>query len=194
VRVHAIAASVVDDRVARQVLTCDVLILAADTMQARLVVNAVVHQYLLPCYQIGSKVQVDKETGAVLDVFSVVRPIQPGGSGCLLCNGLINADRLAEEALSKDERRAQRYVDEQDVVAPSVITVNAVGTAIACNEVMMRAVGLRTDQTGDYVYVDARTGTTRHEVPRRDSDCLECGHGSTSRLARGDSRRLPTRR
>ncbi len=193
-RIEAIAASVVDDRVARQLRTCDVLILAADTMRARLVANAIVHQYLIPSYQIGSKVQVEKNTGAVLHVFSVVRPIQPGSSGCLLCNGLINADRLAEEALSEDQRRAQRYVDEQDVIAPSVITLNAVGAAIACNEVMMRAVGLRTDHAGDYVYVDARTGATRYEVPRRDRDCLECGHGSPSRLARGDSRRLPTRR
>jgi hypothetical protein len=192
--VNALAASVIDDRVARQLLMCDVLILAADTMQARLVVNAIVHQYVIPGFQIGSKVQVDKETGAVLDVFSVVRPIMPGGSGCLLCNGLINAERLAEEALSRDERRAQRYVDEPDMVAPSVITLNAVGTAIACNEVMMRAVGLRTESTSDYIYVDARTGATRYEVPRRDRDCLECGYGPQSRLARGDSSRLPTRR
>jgi hypothetical protein len=138
-------------------------------------------------------VQVDRETGAVLDVFSVVRPVLPGGGGCLLCNGLISADRLAEEALSDTERRAQRYVDEQDIVAPSVITLNAVGTAIACNEVMMRAVGLRTEHGGDFIYLDARTGAIRYEAPRRDADCLECGQHSVSRFARGDSATLPTR-
>jgi molybdopterin/thiamine biosynthesis adenylyltransferase len=192
--VRALAASVIDDQVARELLTCDVLILAADTMQARLVVNAIAYQYLIPCYQIGSKVQVDKATGAVVDVFSVVRPILPGGSGCLWCNGLINSDKLSEEALSEDERRAQRYVDDPGVASPSVITLNAVGTAIACNQVMMSAVGLRTAGSGDYVYVDGRTGAARYEEPRRDRECLECGLTPSSRYARGDARSLPTRR
>lgn len=75
-----------------------------------------------------------------------------------------------------------------------MITLNAVGTAIACNEVMMRTVGLRMESAGDYVYLDARTGATRYEAPRRDRNCLECGHTSSSRLARGDSRSLPIRR
>lgn len=65
--------------------------------------------------------------------------------------------------------------------------------ALACNEVMMRAVGLRTEATGDFVYIDARTGPIRYEVPRRDYDYLECGNGPESRFARGDSRSLPTR-
>jgi len=192
-RLDALAASVADDQVARRLRTCDALVLAADTMQARLVINALAHQFLIPTYQIGSKVQVDRETGAVLDVFSVVRPILPDSSGCLLCNGLISADRLAEEAHSDAERHAQRYVDEQDVVAPSVITLNAVGTAIACNEVMMRAVGLRTEHGGEFIYIDARTGAIRHEVPRRNIGCLECGSMASSRLAHGDTVRLPTR-
>lgn len=194
VRVNSCAASIVDDAIAHELACCDFMILAADTMQARLVVNAIAHQYLVPTFQIGSKVQVHQATGVVTDVFSVMRPILPGASGCLWCNGLINADRLAQEALSEDERRAQRYVNEPDVVAPSVITLNAVGAALACNEVMMRAVGLRTEATGDFVYIDARTGLTRYEAPRRDRDCLECGNGPESRIARGDSRRLPTRR
>jgi molybdopterin/thiamine biosynthesis adenylyltransferase len=192
-RVDALVASVVDDHAARQLRTCDVLILAADTMQARLVTNALAHQYLVPTYQLGSKVQVARDTGAVLDVFSVVRPVFPGSGGCLLCNGLISADRLADEAHSDSERRAQRYVDEPGVIAPSVITLNAVGAALACNDVMMRAVGLRTEHSGDFTYIDARTGAIRYEIPRRDANCLECGSQTPSRLARGDTVRLPTR-
>lgn len=192
-RVDALTASVVDDEVARRLRTCDVIILAADTMQARLVINAIAHQFLIPTYQIGSKVQVDRASGAVLDAFSVVRPIIPGGAGCLLCNGLIGADQLAQEAHSATERRAQRYVDEDEIVAPSVITLNAVGASIACNEVMMRAVGLRTEHGGEFTYIDARSGSIRYEVPRRDADCPECGTSTPSRLARGDSVRLPTR-
>ena len=191
--VDAIAKSLVDDAVARALTTCDVLVLAADTMQARLVFNALVHQYLIPGFQIGSKIGVAKATGEIEDVFSVMRPVMPD-HGCMVCNGLISAARLAEEALTEGERRAQRYVDDETVVAPSVITLNAVGTAIACNDLLMRVVGLRkVEAAADYLYIDALTGCMRLEEPRRDPSCLECGEAAPSRFARGDGRRLPTR-
>jgi hypothetical protein len=194
VQVEAIEGSIVDDEVARFLRDCDFLILAADTMQARLVFNALVHQYLIPGFQIGSKVTLDESTREVKAVFSVVRYVSPE-TGCLICNGLISPDRLAEEALSGAERRAQRYVDDSDVVAPSVITLNAVGASIACNEHLMRTVGLRVDEGAlDWMYVDALTGAVRYEEPRKSVDCLECSRVARSRLARGDGAALPTRR
>lgn len=36
---------------------CDYLFLAADSMRARLVFNALVHQYLIPGVQLGSKIR-----------------------------------------------------------------------------------------------------------------------------------------
>ena len=38
-------------------------------MRARLVVNAVCHQYLIPVWQVGTKIQVDSDSGDVDDVF-----------------------------------------------------------------------------------------------------------------------------
>lgn len=43
-RVEAIAGNVIDPDVAARILDCDYAFLAADSMQARLVFNAVVHQ------------------------------------------------------------------------------------------------------------------------------------------------------
>jgi len=110
--------------VARRFADCDYLFLAADTNQARLVWNALVHQYLIPGHQVGVKVPVDPETGEVGEVFAVSRSVTPS-SGCLWCNGLISSEGLQREAATASERRAQRYVDEPKVVAPSVITLNA---------------------------------------------------------------------
>ena len=64
-------------------------------MRARLLFNAIVHQYLIPGVQVGAKVRVDRATGEVLDAFSVVRPVT-SDSGCLLCSGLINSAKLQE--------------------------------------------------------------------------------------------------
>ena len=54
---------------------CDYLFLTADTMRARLLFNALVHQYLVPGVQVGAKVRVDDKTGLVQDAFSVVRSV-----------------------------------------------------------------------------------------------------------------------
>lgn len=187
------ARSVVDDDVARDLAGCDFLFLAADSMQARLVFNALVHQFLIPGYQLGAKVPVEHETGAVGRPFSVVRPVLPG-ENCLWCNGLIAPDKLQEEALTLEERRAQRYIEELEIPAPSVITLNAVAAAHAVNDFLFRLTGLRdASASNEYLYFEPRMASVRFDQPRRDPHCLECGDGSSSRFARGDARSLPTR-
>lgn len=190
--VETIAGDIVDANVAARLRDCDVLLLAADTQQARAVFNALVHQYLMPGWQIGSKIEVRKADGAVGDVFSVVRPVRPD-TGCLWCNEVINPARLAEEALDEQQRAAQRYVDEEDVAAPSVVTINGIGAAQAVDDVMLAVTGLGDPDDGAYRYDFVREHNTKRVTPRRDSHCIECGTGDRSRLARGDSRPLPCR-
>jgi hypothetical protein len=73
--VDKIAGDIADDSVAQRFADCDFLFLAANSMRACLVFNALVHQYIIPGAQIGAKVAVDRETGEILDVFSVYRPV-----------------------------------------------------------------------------------------------------------------------
>lgn len=185
--------SVVDAAPASALSTCDYLFLAADSMQARMVFNALVHQFLIPGVQLGAKVPVDTQTGDVGRVYSVARPVGPD-SGCLWCNGLVLPDRLAEEALTPEQLRAQRYVDEPEIVAPSVITLNAVAAAHGVNDYLFRSTGLRNgDGHDDYTFFEPREPSVRYEVPRRSTSCTECSDGAGSRLARGDGAQLPVR-
>ena len=187
------AENVVESTVAMSLASCDYLFLAADSMQARLLFNALVHQYLIPGVQLGAKVPVEKTTGEVGRVFSVVRPVLPG-NGCLWCNGLITPDGLQNEAISQEERRAQRYVEEEDLPAPSVITLNAVAASHGVNDFLFRFMGLKVKRANnDYAYFEPRTGSVRFEEPRRDRDCSECGASRAGRFARGNSLPLPTR-
>lgn len=178
--------------VAVQFLDCDYLFLAADSMRCRLLYNAITAQYLIPGAQVGSKASVEKATGRLLDVFSVVRPASPG-AGCLWCNGLIPPGRLQEEAATEDERTAQRYVEDPTVVAPSVITLNAVGAAHAANEFLFSVTGLARPEIGPLPYrrVNALTGEMILEEPRADPRCPECSPDPGSRLGRGDDPRWP---
>lgn len=172
---------------AARLVGCDYVFLAADTMTARLVFNNLVHQYLIPGVQIGSKVVVDPATGDVQDVFAVVRPVTPD-LGCLWCNGLISPAELQREAIGEAERAAQRYGLGEDAPAPSVVTLNAVGAAHAVDDFLFHLTGM----TGS----DARSGYLRSrpvergivfDNPRRDPHCPECGVHAASRLGRGDA-------
>jgi len=118
-RVEAIFGDFLEAEIAAKVVDCDYLFLAADTTRARLLFNAIVHQYLIPGVQVGAKVRVDASSGDVLDAYTVVRPVT-SESGCLLCNRLINSAKLQEEASRKTiasgsvmlmsrSRRAKRY-------------------------------------------------------------------------------------
>ena len=193
-RFRALHGDFLDPDIAREFLDCDYLFLAADSMSARLLFNAMTQQYLIPGAQVGSKVESDRDTGNVVRAFSVVRPVSHDG-GCLWCNGLIPPGRLQLEATSEEQRRVQQYVDDPAVAVPSVITLNAVGASLAANEFLFRVTGLARAGTNsaDYYRIDALKGEVVREEPSRDPACPECGVGGESRRARGDASDLPTK-
>jgi hypothetical protein len=195
--VTGIRGDVADDHVARQLLDCDFIFLAADTMLARDVVNQIAYQYLVPTLQVGSKVVLDKATGTVLDIYGVIRSIGVT-AGCMRCNGLVNLAKLNEESIATDEqRRNQKYVDEPGVHAPSVITLNALSSGWAVNDFMLYASGLGRPATG-FRLVRNRPVKDGHphvvvQKPAVDPTCYVCGDGPHSVLAYGDGKELPTR-
>ena len=185
---HATLQPVADDvsrhSVAQVLRDCDFIFLAADSMRARLVVNALAHQYLIPTVQMGARIR--RGDGDKLeDAMCAVRQIRPG-TGCLWCNGLIDPTQLAIEAKSDSERKEQAYgVQEPN---PSVITLNAVAAAHAVNDFLFDFLGLRTREVeAAYHHFHFQRGKTQIVMPRRSPDCREC----VQRLAMGDALELP---
>ena len=186
IRYEAVVGDVTETTVAERLVDCDAIFLAADSMQARLVVNAICHQYLIPTWQVGAKV-VNDPSGAIQDAFSVIRRLIPGES-CLWCNELVNSTRLAEEATSQEQRASQRYVE--DVPAPSVITLNAVACAHAVDQYLFTSLGLREwSEDVHWLKFQPDTDGRRVQVPRREPDCSEC----QGRLGVGRLKALPLR-
>ncbi len=170
------------ESVAKALVGCDYLFLAADSMRARLVVNALVHQYLIPGVQLGSKVHSNPVV-PLADVMSANRPLRPG-RGCLWCNHLIDPTLLAKEAKTDEERRQQAYGTEQ--ANPSVITLNAVSAAHAVNDFMLDYLALRPEAPLHYEHYHFLKRSRMVVQPRSDSECPECS-ASGLRYARGDS-------
>lgn len=196
IRYHAIVGREVDAPVAAELKDADFLFLCADSMQSRLMFNALVHQYLIPGVQIGSKVSLDPDSGDILDVFSVARPVLPEpGGGCLWCNQLISPARLQEEALPEEQRRRQAYVDDPAIEVPSVVTLNALAASAAANEFMFSLVGLH-DEEGvlpGYRMAAPRARRWSKVACMAEAGCLHCGRGKKSVFARGDDAALPCR-
>ena len=178
------------DAIARQFLTCDFLFLAADSMRARLVFNAIVNQYFIPGIQIGSKVVPGADPQCLDHAFSVERWVLPG-TNCLWCAGMISPHQLALEAKTYQERRDQDY--GTGAPNPSIITINAIGASHAVNDFMMSYLQLHQAT----VAPNSRRfrHTTRDmvdELYTADPDCPECSDIRASRFGRGDATALPT--
>lgn len=189
-KVQALTVDMCDPSAVEKLIGCDYLFLAADSMRARLLFNAIVQQHYIPGVQVGSKVQVNPN-GDVGNVFSIIRPVSPG-EGCLWCNQVVNPAKLQEEAASPEVRQAQGYGVGEDAPAPSVITLNAVGASQAVNDFLFYITGLTSSKASqDYVRVEARDRKTVQMRPRKDESCTECSKRSWSRLARGDATALP---
>ena len=188
---HAQVVTIEDDvaktSVAQLLKECDYLFLAADSMRARLVVNALVHQYFIPGVQLGAKIRASDD-GQLIDVMSANRPLRPG-QGCLWCNQLIDPTQLAKEAKSDDERNDQAYGVEE--ANPSVITLNAVAASHAANDFLLDYLCLRLERKElhyehFHFLKDARTLVQ----PRRDGECPECSERGM-RYGKGDGTDLP---
>ena len=179
-----IASDVSRRSVAQALRDCDFIFLAADSMRARLVVNALVHQYLIPTIQMGAKIRQGNR-GKLDDAMCAVRNIRPG-TGCLWCNGLIDSTQLAIEAKSDRERKEQAYGVEE--ANPSVITLNAVAAAHAVNDFLFDFLGLRNSGVeAAYQHFHFHRSKIQNVIPRHDVECREC----VRRLGMGDALELP---
>ena len=191
-RITAMPRNFLDADVAARFTDCDYLFLAADTMSARLLFNAIVHQYGIPGMQVGAKIPVS-QSGEVGDVFCVGRSVTPG-VGCLWCNGLISPSRLQDEAVPASAKRGYAYLDDPGVAAPSVITLNAVACAHAADDFLFHMTGLKYQQDDSaWFRWNSRRNRASYDVPRADPDCPECSQNVSSRLGLGDHAVLPTR-
>ena len=186
-QVEAIADDVAKASVARKLVACDYLFLAADSMRSRLIINAIVNQYLIPAVQVGAKIR-PSDNGGLNEIMSANRQVRPG-EGCLWCNGYIDTAQLAVEAKSDRERIEQAYgVQEPN---PSVISLNAVAAAHAVNDFLLDYLSLRAEGGAVHQHFHFLTRRFMSVLPRRDESCSECSRKG-NRFGRGDGWELPS--
>lgn len=182
--------NVIEPEAALALVDADFIFLAADSHQARMVFNAVLHQFLIPGIQIGTKIPVENGSGVVGDILTNIRLVLPY-SGCFRCNRLISPSKLQDESLAGRERERNRYLEE--VPAPSVITFNTFSAAQAANDfLMMFGNLLQGEEPNGYLRGRPRERKMEPVTPLPNkADCRDCGTTSRSRRGRGQGAELP---
>lgn len=195
IRYEAVVGNILDETTAKLLKDSDFIFLATDNIQSRLVFNALVHQYLIPGVQIGIKIPKDVNTQKIGEIVANTRLVLPyQNGGCLECHDLIPPGKLQEEALSKEELKRQRYIEDDEVHEPSVITLNVISAAQAANDLMMLFTGLYETQIKlehHINFIKKRELLTVENTFKQ--NCPDCSNIKTSRRARGDMARLPCR-
>lgn len=195
IKFDAVIGNILDESTASLLKDVDFIFLATDNIQSRLVFNALVHQYLIPGIQIGIKIPRDTKTQKIGEIVAntrVVFPFQHGG--CLECHEAIPSSKLQEEAILEEKLRMQRYVDDDTVHEPSVITLNVLSAAQAVNDLMMIFTGLyNKDVVLEHYTNFAKSRELKAVEICSRHNCPDCSDNAFSRRSKGDLVRLPCR-
>jgi molybdopterin/thiamine biosynthesis adenylyltransferase len=193
ITLNTVDGDIADLETAELLLDTDFIFLAADTITSRLVFNAIVHRFLIPGVQIGAKVDSNAR-GEISQVYVAVRPVLPN-QGCLHCNSLIDPMKLQEESRTDEERAAQNYLDEPELIDPSVISLNAVAASHAVNVMLFATTGLADTPLWEHRLILPRSGEVLTIRTKKDPECPFCSMSQPAVFGRGDpTSALPCRR
>lgn len=195
IKFTAIKGDILDLENAKLLTDCDFLFLAVDSMQAKLLFNRIVFQYPIPGIQVGAKISVDNTTRKINNIFTETRPVLPyPGGGCLSCTNCISSSKLQEEALTKKEKLAQKYINDTEVHAPSVITLNSLNVSQAVNDFLMIVMRLFNKNIFPTHVLNFVQEKAIEEVDQIfNPNCRTCSNLDSSYRARGDKVSLPVR-
>jgi molybdopterin/thiamine biosynthesis adenylyltransferase len=136
--------AVTEVSIARELKHCDIIFGCTDDEWGRAVLTRVAAYYLIPVFDMG--VQIDSNNGHIKSVRGRVTTLIPG-SPCLFCRGIVTADGIEAEVLSKTnpeeykKRRKEGYIPELPGTAPAVIMFTSTVAASAVCEMLHRFTG-----------------------------------------------------
>lgn len=179
--VEAICASVDDPNAKALLRDVDVIIAGTDSQAARLTVNRLAVQYLIPYIDLGTGITV--RDGQVMESGGQIKLVHPGGY-CLQCIGNIDPDRARIDTMNdveKGRRIARGYGVESP--QPSVIFLNAALASLAVGEFVKMVTGYREPES--MVYLDALKPSVQAITPPSKSETCPVCHRQAA-YARGD--------
>ncbi|MDT5272783.1 MAG: hypothetical protein QOH49_4969 [Acidobacteriota bacterium] len=181
-----------DPETALELRACDIVFGCVDRDWARLILCEFSQQYLIPYIDLGTEIGVGEDVVQSLD--SRVSYVAPGRP-CLLCSGIVTAERVRLEGLSEDELErviGMGYSEDIRLDAPAVMDLNMRAASYA-TLILRHLLQPFLDAPLPTHVKESLTNYALKALRRAPiSDCPVCGEVS-SRLGVGDARRLTTR-
>lgn len=124
--------------------SCDFIFGCTDDHSGRLMLNRLAYFYGIPVIDVGLRMVPSVDSRH--DINGRVTTLAPGRP-CLLCGGIINPVRAAEEALERcnpleyQERKKEAYVVGAGDPAPAVVTLTTEMGCVAVNEMIAALTG-----------------------------------------------------
>lgn len=157
--------------------TADIVFGCADNDGARLILNQLAKGYNLPYFDLGSAIEVDE--GEIRNVGGRIAYVGPEGP-CLNCMGEVDRTE-ARFFLSSDEEQEsdieRGYVDEEDLIAPSVVSLNGAVASLAVNAFVLHVTGIDPPEPLVYYYASEPGPGGQRLSPRAveaREDCYTC--------------------
>jgi molybdopterin-synthase adenylyltransferase len=170
-RIAEVQGSVTDERPARQLLECDVIIGCTDNQWSRTVLNAIAYQYYVPVLDLGVELQT---SGAMGGRVTWLAP----GTPCLWCQQILNAERVRVEQLPPQTRAAEvarGYIEGMDDPTPAVVSINGVVASLAVTELLARITGFAgADPRPNVLMYRLADGVVRRSSLMPNPNCPSC--------------------
>lgn len=171
---------------AHLVPSADVAFCCTDSHGTRSVLNQIAYQYLVPTIDVG--VVIDAPEGWIQRIAGRVQMLSPG-LGCLVCNEILDPEKVRRDMLSEDERRRDPYIVGGVERQPAVVSLNSTVSSLGVTMLLNAAVGV--PGTARFLNYNAIAGTVRQVRAACAPNCIICSREGL--FARGDSSPLFTR-
>lgn len=172
--------------------SCDIIFGCTDDNSGRIFLNRFAHFYLIPVFDMGIVIDLNKETESILKIRSMQGRLTViiTGNTCLLCQRIVDPTAASEESLKRsDPLGFQRLKEEGYVVgsgdpSPAVVTFTTEIACVAANELLNRIIQFKRDgaQNNLMRFFDQSVDRKPNSSPR--TDCPICD--SKSFWGRGD--------
>ena len=185
--VMEINGDIVHESVARHLVDADIIFCCTDSHGSRSVIQQVAYQYLIPCIDIGSTITTD--TGRVTGIFGRVQLLGPD-QPCLWCSELLSSEEVRRDMMNEIEQKADPYIPNANVPAPSVISLN--GTVVSLAVTMLLGLVTSIPVESRHLIYNAGVPSLRSVHAAAKDDCFICSRSGV--FGRGDAQKLFARK
>lgn len=185
--VVAMPKNVVDDGVAANLLSCDLIFCCTDTHGSRALLNQVAYQYYIPVIDVGVAIVASRDI--IVSAVGRVQALMPGRP-CLICSALLNPEEVRRDFLTRYQKSLDPYISGAHEPQPAVISINGVVSSLGVTTALALLVGFPS--TARHQIYNIMNGTVRRVASRSVANCVVCSIAGA--LGRGDAWHLPSRR